>query len=144
MVNKNIFIMVIFIFMAVGCSSTATSIKKAQPNVIDPVCAYFSDMGCIHIAVCEDTPKSTYEDVTYYFCSAECKQDFDKNPSKYLKAVSLPEEATDPVCHTKIVERRRFATCIYQNNTYCFCSDHCRTEFMVSPDRYSKKEVCTE
>ncbi len=140
MVNKNIFVVLIFLFMAVGCSSTATSVKKIQPKVVDPVCAYFSDMGCINVAVCEDTPRSTYEEVTYYFCSAECKKDFDKNPSKYLKVVSLPQEATDPVCHTKIVKQKIPATCVYQDDTYCFCSDHCRNEFMLNPNRYSKKE----
>lgn len=140
MVNRNLIKIIVLICMIAGCSSTATSVKKVQPEVVDPVCAYFADMGCINIAVGGDTPKSTYEDVTYYFCSAECKKDFDKNPSKYLKTASLPERATDPVCHTEIVERKRFATCIYQDDTYCFCSDRCRTKFMVNPDRYSKKE----
>ena len=30
--------------------------------------------------------KSTYQGKTYYFCSMGCKQDFDKEPQKYLKA----------------------------------------------------------
>ena len=29
--------------------------------------------------------KSSYKGKTYYFCSAPCKQNFDKNPSKYEK-----------------------------------------------------------
>jgi len=29
--------------------------------------------------------KSTYKGVTYYFCSKNCKQAFDKNPEKYAK-----------------------------------------------------------
>jgi len=28
--------------------------------------------------------KSTYQSKTYYFCSPSCKEDFDKNPDKYL------------------------------------------------------------
>ncbi len=29
--------------------------------------------------------KSKYRDVTYFFCSGECKQQFDKNPDRYMK-----------------------------------------------------------
>ena len=28
--------------------------------------------------------KSEYKGKTYYFCSPSCKEDFDKNPEKYL------------------------------------------------------------
>jgi len=28
--------------------------------------------------------KSEYRGATYYFCSPSCKEDFDKNPGKYL------------------------------------------------------------
>ncbi len=136
MVNKNFLTIAVFILTALGCASTTSSPKRAQPNVIDPVCAYFSDMGCINIVVDEHTPKSTYENVTYYFCSTECKQDFDKNPPKYLKAAVLPKEAADPVCHAKVEGLERFITCVYQNDTYYFCSDHCRTKFMTDPERY--------
>ncbi|MFH0848202.1 MAG: YHS domain-containing protein [archaeon] len=29
--------------------------------------------------------KSDYVGSTYYFCSASCKEDFDKNPAHYVK-----------------------------------------------------------
>jgi YHS domain-containing protein len=29
--------------------------------------------------------KSDYNGKTYYFCSASCKTNFDKNPSKYVR-----------------------------------------------------------
>ena len=29
--------------------------------------------------------KTTYQGKTYYFCSSECKQDFNANPAKYVK-----------------------------------------------------------
>ncbi len=32
--------------------------------------------------------KSTYKGKTYYFCSAGCKRDFDKDPQKYLTGSS--------------------------------------------------------
>lgn len=30
--------------------------------------------------------KSTYKGEAYYFCSAECKSQFDKNPMKYIRS----------------------------------------------------------
>jgi|SRR3990167_1367357 len=134
------FLIVVITFTIIGCASTMTTSQKGQPKVVDPVCAYFSDIGCINITVDENTPKSTCEGVTYYFCSKDCKVDFDKNPSKYLKVVAPPKGAVDPVCHMKIDELKRFITCVYQDKVYYFCSDHCRTKYMENSDQYSQKE----
>jgi len=129
-----------FICIITGCANTTTLSQKEQPKVIDPVCAYFSDMGCVHITIGENTPKSSYEGVAYYFCSQECKVDFDKEPSKYLRNVTPPEGTIDFVCHMKIDELRRFVTCVYQDKIYYFCSDHCRTKYLTNPDAYTGKE----
>lgn len=45
---------------------------------VDPICK---------MNVSEDQAKytSTHKDTKFYFCSAACKQQFDKNPSKYAK-----------------------------------------------------------
>ncbi len=140
MLNRYYLIAGVFFVMIAGCTSTTPSTKITQPLVVDPVCAYLSDMGCINIAVSDNTPKSTYEGVTYYFCSKECKVDFDRNPLKYLKAVTSPKGSVDPVCQMRINEPGRFVLCVYQNNTYCFCSDHCREKFMSNPDHYTKEK----
>ena len=124
----------------IGCANTMSVSKKGQPKVVDPVCAYFSDMGCIHIMVDENTPNSNYEGVTYYFCSKECKVDFDKDPLKYLRIVTPPEDTIDLVCHMKIDELKRFVTCVYQDKIYYFCSDYCRTKYITNPDYYPSKE----
>jgi len=85
---KTYCVIVIFILMsAIGCATTKIQTQKGQQMAVDPVCAYFSDMGCINVAVTENTPQSTYEGKTYYFCNQRCKTDFDKNPSKYLKLI---------------------------------------------------------
>lgn len=44
----------------------------------DPVCGMYVD---------EKTApyKSSYKDQTFYFCASGCKNEFDKNPEKYLK-----------------------------------------------------------
>ncbi|MFN3533525.1 MAG: YHS domain-containing protein [Candidatus Brocadia sp.] len=138
MITKYFLIAILITFTIIGCATTTSSSKKTQPKVVDPVCAYFSDMGCINIVVDENTPKSTYEGITYYFCSNDCKVDFDKNPSKYLKITTPPKGAIDPVCHMEIDKLERFVTCVYQNEVYYFCSDHCRAKYMENPDNYRR------
>ncbi|GJQ24623.1 hypothetical protein BIY37_06510 [Candidatus Brocadia sapporoensis] len=140
MVNRYFLVAVIFLFVITGCAGPVTSSKKGKPRVVDPVCAYFSDMGCVNIEVCENTPKSMYEGVTYYFCSSECKTDFDKNPLKYLKMASSPKGARDPVCHIGIDELERFVPSVYLNKVYYFCSDYCMAKFLTNPDYYMEKE----
>jgi YHS domain-containing protein len=44
----------------------------------DPVCGMNVDEG-------KAKYRSTHSGTTYYFCSAGCKESFDKNPGKYLK-----------------------------------------------------------
>lgn len=141
MLDRRFLAAVIFLLTIIGCAGTIGSSIKGQPLVVDPVCAYLSDMGCINVVADEGTPKSTYEGITYYFCSKECKVDFDKNPSKYLKIVTTPPKGTvDPVCHMKIDGLARCVTCVYQNKFYYFCSDYCRTKYMENPENYSGKE----
>ncbi len=44
------------------------------------------DVVCGMIVKPEEAPaKSDYQNKTYYFCDAECKVAFDKEPDKYLK-----------------------------------------------------------
>lgn len=45
---------------------------------IDPVCGMQVDEKKV-------TQKTFYRGITYYFCSATCKKEFDKDPSKYVK-----------------------------------------------------------
>ncbi len=49
-----------------------------MPEIIgsDPVCG-------MEIEPTEAAGSSSYEGQTYYFCSNECKQKFDSNPSEY-------------------------------------------------------------
>ncbi len=45
---------------------------------LDPVCG-------MEVEKEEAAGSSTYKGETYYFCSPHCKEEFDKNPEKYLK-----------------------------------------------------------
>ncbi|HKW58978.1 MAG TPA: permease [Candidatus Dormibacteraeota bacterium] len=49
--------------------------------VRDPVCGMSVDPAAAH-------ESARYQGRTYYFCSAGCKQAFDKDPAKYLNSVS--------------------------------------------------------
>jgi YHS domain-containing protein len=43
----------------------------------DPVCGMSVDT--------EEAESSNYQGKTYYFCSTECKDKFDRNPAEYSK-----------------------------------------------------------
>lgn len=44
----------------------------------DPVCG-------MEVDELEVSDESVYEDESYYFCSPECKQQFDENPEAFLE-----------------------------------------------------------
>lgn len=52
--------------------------KKSDTAVthVDPVCG-------MDVKESEAAGKSTYENETYYFCSQDCKQEFDEDPSDF-------------------------------------------------------------
>ncbi|MFH1689548.1 MAG: YHS domain-containing protein, partial [Candidatus Eisenbacteria bacterium] len=52
---------------------------KAEMPLVDPVCGMEATM--------ESEWTAEYEGVTYYFCSAECRDVFVKEPGKFLKAM---------------------------------------------------------
>jgi xanthine dehydrogenase accessory factor len=47
----------------------------------DPVCGMTVEIATAHFT-------SQYEGTTYYFCAAGCKRSFDKEPRKYIQAIS--------------------------------------------------------
>ena len=49
-----------------------------------PVCEAEGDLACLWVRIAEDTPSSTYLGHTYFFCSEQCKKDFDRKPAKYV------------------------------------------------------------
>jgi YHS domain-containing protein len=67
-----------------------------MPSVTDPVCGMSIDPTTA-------AGTSSYAGQVYYFCSVECKREFDSNPQKYLSEssqVATAERADDPP-HTK-------------------------------------------
>jgi len=106
---------------------------------------------------------SEYRGKTYYFCSDDCKQKFDKNPSLYLKKTGGskgPRDTTgmkdmqaldaatmihnDPICGMDVDEKSARASgriSEYQGKTYFFCADSCKQQFDKEPERYIDKKV---
>jgi Cu+-exporting ATPase len=105
-------------------------------KVTDPVCKMVIDE--------EDAAgTSFYKGRTYYFCAEPCKEDFDKDPEKFLeeKAVAAAEQegagtTTDPVCGMSVdIEKAEFRF-DYKGTTYYFCSKHCLDKFSKKPEEY--------
>jgi YHS domain-containing protein len=58
-------------------SGTTSDEKKAAGKVVDPVCGMEVDP--------KTATSATYQGKTYYFCSADDKAKFEKEPEKYVK-----------------------------------------------------------
>jgi len=62
-----------------------------MPKVTDPVCGMEIDSETA-------AGSSEHEGVTYYFCSEQCKKDFDAAPWKFMaSAAGLKEAMQEPV-----------------------------------------------
>lgn len=95
---------------------------------------------------------------TYYFCSPQCKAQFDKEHASHML---MPGEhaahgdhtghsaeqppagiARDPICKMFTHENKARAEKLfreYQGKTYYFCSQQCQKEFDKNPERYVVK-----
>ena len=86
-----LFASVITLCGLVGCTengspavtSDKVSVKKAHAECL--VCKHENDLACVDVDVDATTPSVVMGGKTYYFCSDECKRDFQKDPQKYLK-----------------------------------------------------------
>jgi YHS domain-containing protein len=69
-----------------GCTSSTAPPSQAADGHLHAectVCKYNADLACIDVAVDEKTPHCTHDGKTFYFCSAQCCQKFQKSPAKY-------------------------------------------------------------
>ncbi len=46
----------------------------------------------------------------------------------------------DPVCGMEIKDVSKAVTLVYNNTEYHFCSDSCKTKFLLDPNKYAKKD----
>ena len=66
-----------------GCA--AQEPQDTRPIAECPVCRANADLACLNVRVDDATPHAVYHGVTYYFCSDECREQFEKNPTKFIK-----------------------------------------------------------
>lgn len=66
---------IVFLLIILSACS-ASSFPPSQGYSQCPVCSKDADLGCLNVKVTESTPRTTYKDHNYFFCSEECKADF--------------------------------------------------------------------
>jgi YHS domain-containing protein len=100
-------------------------------KVKDPVCG---------MEVEKDKAKATYEykGKTYYFCREKCKEEFVKNPAKYVSADE--NSMTCPVSGETFNKSENTESMEYQGKTYYFCCAGCKEKFEQDPEQYTKKK----
>lgn len=110
-------------------------------KVIDPVCG-------MTIEDANAKGAAEYKGKKYYFCSKNCKEDFDRNPEKYIskKAGQAPlmmmpmakgtDKVADPVCKMTIDPKAAAGSSIYKGATYYFCALNCKKKFDADPEAY--------
>ena len=99
--------------------------------VKDPVCGMEFD---------KSKAKATYEynGKTYYFCMEKCKEDFAKNPAKY---VSADETVVKCAVSGETFNKSEDTESIdYEGKTYYFCCAGCKEKFEQDPEKYTKKK----
>jgi YHS domain-containing protein len=74
---------VVLLGLLAGCA--AQTPEDTRPIVECPVCRENADLACLNVRVDPNTLHAEYRGRTYYFCSAECREEFLKNPGKYAK-----------------------------------------------------------
>ena len=75
------------LILVAGCASSSRT-PSTQPtqggHAECLVCKKNADLACVDVEVDSKTPRCVCNGKTYYFCSEECEQKFEKNPAKYL------------------------------------------------------------
>ncbi|HKE01304.1 MAG TPA: YHS domain-containing protein [Planctomycetota bacterium] len=66
--------------LAAACASRP---PDSRPTADDPVCLCNGDLPCVCVRVDASTPRADYQGKTFYFCSEECREEFERHPEKY-------------------------------------------------------------
>jgi YHS domain-containing protein len=53
------------------------------PTAECPVCKHDGDLACLCVHVEADTPSCECDGKTFYFCSEQCRADFQADPERY-------------------------------------------------------------
>lgn len=68
-----------------GCATCTFYSPRAPegPTAECPVCRENGDLACLRVTVREATPRTEHGGRVYYFCSEECRAEFERHPEKY-------------------------------------------------------------
>jgi YHS domain-containing protein len=74
------------ILLLIGCAQEHQSVihASAQGHSECLVCKRNADLACVDVAVTDQTPVFDYKGRRYFFCSDDCRNEFAKNPQKYI------------------------------------------------------------
>jgi len=74
------------VLLVIGCTQQHERVIHAstEGHAECLVCKYNADLACLDVSINDQTPTFDYNGKRYYFCSEECRDDFAKNPQKYL------------------------------------------------------------
>lgn len=71
----------------IGCASQPVS-SDGRAHAQCLVCKHNADLACVDVKVDQKTPRCVCDGRTYYFCSDECRREFEKNPQKYARVAA--------------------------------------------------------
>lgn len=66
-----------------SCRAPGASLS-AGADAQCPVCRHEGDLACVNVTIEPDTPTCKCNGETYYFCSEECRAEFQEDPAEYL------------------------------------------------------------
>jgi hypothetical protein len=80
--RRSIRSLVIAAVLASGCAAPDAPLPPGHAAC--PVCVKNCDLACVDVLVERDTPCCTFAGKTYYFCSEQCRCQFEESPRTYV------------------------------------------------------------
>ena len=79
----------LLILLALASASPACSAPRthqlAPGHAECVVCASEGDLACLDVKIAADTPRTEWNGRSFYFCSDECRQRFEREPQRFTK-----------------------------------------------------------
>lgn len=129
---------VVSLLVIVGCTKKEeTSKAEEQTKKVGTIAMKVTDPVCGMLIEKEQALKAEHSGMTHYFCAEQCKENFLKEPHKYLEGMKV----VDPVCGMEIEHKGAGIPHIatrYQGKTYHFCSVDCKDKFEREPGKFLK------
>ena len=81
-----------------------------------------------------------YDGKRIYFCCVGCEKSFQEDPEKYMKQMKEQGVALDDaVCPVSGEPAKADVFTEHDGKKLYFCCEDCKTKFLKSPEKYSKK-----